>query len=151
MKADISCPVDHIPVNENQVRLNALFVLLLTLAYLLSGYWLIPFLLAVDFFLRGFGYGGYSPVNRLSGWVVRKGSIRDKPIDRAPKQFAAQLGFFFSDILLIAVVVELKIFAYVIAGLLILFAFLESVLSFCAGCHVYSFLKKFFPKLAGGS
>jgi hypothetical protein len=149
MKTEISCPVDHIPVNENQIRLNALFVLLLSLAYLFAGHWVIPFFLAVDFFLRGFGYGGYSPVNLLSGWIVRKASLPNKPIDRAPKQFAAQLGFFFSDILLIAVVVELKVIAYGIAALLILFAFLESALSFCAGCHVYSFLKKFFPRLAG--
>lgn len=148
MKAEIACPVDHIPVNENQVRLNALAVFLLSLAFLFVSHWSIPFFLAVDFYLRGFGFGAYSPINRLSGWVVKIAAIPNKPIDRAPKQFAAQLGFFIADILLIAVVVELKSVSYAIVGLLVLFAFLESALSFCAGCHVYSFLKKFFPGLA---
>src|ERR1700761_6367171 len=125
MKAELSCPVDHIPINENQVRLNALVVFLLSLTFLFVSHWIIPFFLAVDFYLRGFGFGGYSPINRLSGWIVKIASIPNKPIDRAPKQFAAQLGFFISDILLIAVVVELKSISYAIAGLLLLFAFLE--------------------------
>jgi hypothetical protein len=147
MKPAISCPVDHIPVNENQVRITALFVLLLSSSYLLAGHWTIPLFLVIDFFLRGFGYGAYSPLNLLSGFLVKKLGIGHKPIDRAPKLFAAQIGFFLSDILLIAVVMELKTIAYAIAGLLILFSFLESVFSFCAGCHVYSFLKRFFPNM----
>jgi Domain of unknown function (DUF4395) len=145
MKPTIKCPVDHIPVNENQIRFTALFVLLLTCSYLFTGHWAIPLFLVIDFFLRGFGYGAYSPLNLLSAWLVKKLSIPNKPIDRAPKLFAAQIGFFLSDILLIAVVVELKGAAYAIAGLLILFSFLESAFSFCAGCHMYHFLKKFFP------
>jgi hypothetical protein len=147
MKPAISCPVDHIPVNENQVRITALFVLLLSSSYLFAGHWAIPLFLVIDFFLRGFGYGAYSPLNLLSGFLVKKSGIGHKPIDRAPKLFAAQIGFFLSDILLIAVVMELKTIAYAIAGLLILFSFLESVFSFCAGCHVYSFLKRFFPNM----
>jgi hypothetical protein len=149
MKPVLSCPADHIPVNENQVRITALFVLLLSSAYLIAGHWIIPLFLVVDFFLRGFGYGAYSPLNRLSGLLVKKLSIRNKPIDRGPKQFAAQIGFLLSDILLIAGAVELKGAAYCIVAVMILFSFLESALSFCAGCHVYTFLKKFFPEMAG--
>ncbi len=147
MKTANSCPVDHIPVNENQVRITALFVLLLSSSCLLVSHWTIPLFLVIDFYLRGFGYGAYSPLNLLSGWLVKRLSIPNKAIDRAPKLFAAQIGFFLSDILLIAVVVELRTIAYAIAGLLILFSFLESVFSFCAGCHVYSLLKKFFPNM----
>lgn len=147
MKPAISCPVDHISLNENQVRITALFVLLLSISYLVTGHWAIPLFLVIDFFLRGFGYGAYSPLKLSSGWLVKKLSIPNKPINRAPKLFAAQVGFFLSDILLIAVVVELKGIAYAIAGLLILFSFLESAFSFCAGCHVYSFLKRVFPDM----
>jgi len=34
MSDNISCPVDHIPINENRVRLTAMFVLLTGLTYL---------------------------------------------------------------------------------------------------------------------
>jgi len=67
-------------------------------------------------------------------------------VDRAPKLFAARLGFIFSDGLLIAAIFESKGAAYCIDAVLLLFSFLESAVGFCAGCYVYSFLKRFFPR-----
>ena len=145
MESNISCPVGNISVNENRVRLTAFLVLLTSISYLVVGHWLIAFFLGIDFFLRGFGYGAYSPLNIVSGWVVGILAIKDKPIDRAPKVFAAQLGFVITDCLLIANVLGWKSGAIGVDALLIAFSFLESVIAFCAGCHVYSFLKKFFP------
>ena len=149
MEKKISCPVDHIAVNENQVRITAFLVLLLTSSYLIAGHWAILLFLVIDFFFRGFGFGAYSPLNLISGWLVRKLSIKNKPIDRAPKSFAAQVGFLLSDLLLITDAVELKTIALAIAVVLILFSFLESVFAFCAGCHVYTFLKRCCPAMTG--
>ncbi|HMH23337.1 MAG TPA: DUF4395 domain-containing protein [Puia sp.] len=146
MSDNISCPADHILINENRARLTALFVLLAGLTYLLIPHWSIPACLVVDFFLRGFGHGQYSPLNLLSGWLVKILSIKNKPVDRAPKLFAAQLGFIMTDLLLISNVFDLKEGAYTLDAVLILFAFLESALGLCAGCYVYTFIKKISPK-----
>lgn len=143
MPENISCPVSNSTVNENRVRITALFVLVASLLYLLVPSWVIPAVLVIDFFLRGFGGGRYSPFNVASGWIVRRFSIGDKPIDQAPKLFAAQLGFTFADLLLISSVFSLPLGGYVIAIVLVLFSFLESALGFCAGCHVYFFTRKF--------
>lgn len=145
MSANISCPVSDIKINENRVRLNALFVLLLALNYILMPNWAIPAFLVIDFFLRGFGWGRYSPLNSFSGWVIRNLSIANKPIDQAPKLFAAQLGFAFAGLLLIFSVFSVSEAGYAIAATLVLFAFLESALGFCAGCHVYTLTRKFLP------
>jgi hypothetical protein len=145
MTERISCPVSNILVNENRVRITALFVFLSSSSYLLAPYWAIPAFLVIDFFLRGFGWGRYSPFNALSGWIVKKFSIGNKPIDQAPKLFAAQLGFTFSSLLLISAVFSLLQTGYVIASILVLFSFLESALGFCAGCHVYTIIRKIFP------
>jgi hypothetical protein len=145
MTENITCPVSNITVNENRVRIIALLVFLSTLSYLLVPYWPIPALLLIDFFLRGFGWGRFSPFNVLSGWIGKTLAIRSRPIDQAPKQFAAQLGFIFALLFFIAAVFSMTQTTYVIAAVLILFSFLESALGFCAGCHVYTLTRKLFP------
>ena len=141
MPENISCPVSHILINEYRVRITAGFVFLASLFWLLAPFWVIPAFLAIDFFLRASRKGQYSPLNILSGWLVRILSITNKPIDQAPKLFAAQLGFVFSSLLLLSVLFSLPTAAVVIATVLALFAFLESAFGFCAGCHVYSLIK----------
>jgi uncharacterized protein DUF4395 len=144
MSENISCPVSHIMVNENRVRIIALFVFVAGLSYLLTHYWAIPAFLVIDFFLRGVGKGQYSLFNVLSGWIVRKLSLKNRPIDQAPKIFAARLGFIFASLLFLSCVFSLLQVGYVITAVLLLFSFLESALGFCAGCHVYSLIKKIY-------
>ena len=146
MAYNISCPVDHVSISENRVRITAFLVFLTTLTFLLTGYWPVVLLLAIDFFLRGFGYGIYSPLFVLGGWLGKRIVISTRSVDRAPKLFAARLGFIFSDCLLIAAACGVKPMAYGLVGVLLIFSFLESVFGFCAGCVFYSILKRLFPK-----
>jgi hypothetical protein len=143
---DISCPVSFIMVNENRVRITALFVFLASLSYLLAPDWIIPVFLAIDFFLRGSGKGKFSAFNLLSGWIVRLLTIANKPIDQAPKRFAAWTGFALACALFIADVCSLPTAAFVIVTVIALFSFLESAFGFCAGCRVYSLMKRVFPE-----
>ena len=146
MTNDISCPVDHVSISENRVRITAFLVFLTALIFLFTGYWLVALFLALDFYLRGFGYGTYSPLFLLSGWLGKRIVITVKFVDRAPKLFAARLGFIFSDCLLIAAACGVRPMAYGLVFLLLIFSFLESVFGLCAGCVFYSVLKKLFPK-----
>ncbi|MBS1663430.1 MAG: DUF4395 domain-containing protein [Bacteroidetes bacterium] len=145
MSDNISCPVDHIKISANQVRLTALLVLLTAIAYLIVQHWWIGLILTLDFFFRAFGFGAYSPFNLISRRLERLFSLKPRWTDRAPKIFAAQLGFLFADLLVIAGIFELTTVANVLAGTLAFFAFLESALGICVGCHVYTFLKRLFP------
>jgi len=142
MSNNISCPVSSITVNENRVRVTAFFVFITSLTYLVVSEWVIPALLAVDFFLRASGKGKYSPLNLLSGWLVRLLKIANRPIDQAPKRFAAGMGFVLACGLFTADIYALSATAFVLALTLALFSFLESALGFCAGCHVYSLIKR---------
>jgi predicted benzoate:H+ symporter BenE len=63
-------------------------------------------------------------------------------VDRAPKRFAAGVGFLFSLSFLILSLIPYTLAAGVLAGILVLFASLEAFFAFCAGCYVYFFLKK---------
>ena len=69
--------------------------------------------------------------------------IAFKPVDRAPKRFAAFVGVLFSSSILIFSILDYETLALALATILGLFATLEAVIGFCAGCYVYTFLKKF--------
>jgi hypothetical protein len=142
MNNNISCPVDNISVNENKIRITAFFVLLLALVYLLTGGWIFAAFLSVDFALRAFNLGNYSLLGLLSDAVVKQLKIKNKPTDRAPKRFAALLGFFFSCFILAAVLLHLILASQIATGALIVFATLESFAGFCTGCYVYSFIRR---------
>jgi hypothetical protein len=138
----MDCPVDFIKINENKARLTAFFVLVLTLVYLRTGFWLIMAFLMVDFALRTFNLGNYSLLGFISDAVIKQLNIKNKPVDRAPKRFAAGVGLVFTAAILVAFFLGLPFVPMVLAVIMALFAMLESFFGFCAGCYVYDFGRK---------
>ena len=129
--------------NESKVRLIAGFVMLLSVIYILSGYRWIPFFLAVDFSLRAFNFSSFSPLARMSDIIVKTLNLPVKPVYLPPKRFAARIGLVFSITMLLMQLNGIDPFA--VASILAIFAALESLVGFCAGCYVYNFLKRVWP------
>jgi hypothetical protein len=138
----MDCPVDFIKINENKARLTAFFTLVLTLVYLKTGFWLLMAFLLFDFTLRAFNLGKFSPLGFLSDAVIKQLSIKNKPVDRAPKRFAAGLGLVFTAAIIISYFLGLTLVPIILSIVLAFFATLESFLGFCAGCYVYDFGRK---------
>ncbi len=143
---DLICPTDGVQINETKVRLVAGLVLLVTALYLITGWLALPLLLAADFGLRGFDLGKYSPLGNLADQLVKLGRLPYKGTDQAPKRFAARIGLAFG--LLISILQLLGISSLIPAAVLAVFATLESVIGFCAGCLVYTYYVRLFPKAA---
>jgi hypothetical protein len=144
MENDVQCPVDFVAINENKARLTAFFVLTLTTVFLVTGLWIIIALLILDFFLRANNWGKYSWLAILSDVVIRQLKIGNKPTDRAPKKFAAGVGLVFTIGILVLALLQLSTATIMVTAVLLLFAFLESVVGFCAGCYVYSILQSIY-------
>ncbi|MEO6849454.1 MAG: DUF4395 domain-containing protein [Mucilaginibacter sp.] len=140
METDLQCPVDFVLINENKVRLIAFFVLVLTTVFLLTGLWIIIAFLIIDFFLRVNNWGKLSLLGILSDAIIKQLHIKNKPVDRAPKRFAAGMGLIFTSGLLALTLLHLPIASMTVGVVLGFFAFLESIFGFCAGCRVYSIL-----------
>ncbi|SDT09160.1 protein of unknown function [Mucilaginibacter mallensis] len=134
----MNCPIDFVSINENKARLTAFFVLVLSVVYLVTGFWLIIAFLLFDFALRSFNLGKYSVLGFLSDAIIKQLKIKNKPVDRAPKRFAAMVGLGFTVAILISIFFDQTIIAVSLATVLSLFALLEAFFAFCAGCHVYS-------------
>jgi hypothetical protein len=162
--------------NESKIRLTAFFVLALILAYMGTGIVWLPVFLVVDFALRGFNLGAYSPLANISGLLVRWLRMPIKPVYMPPKRFAARIGLAFSIAIVILHIAahplpgpgadmhaaslsttapgsdpniapfsalapklhDTALPALVLSAVLALFAALESLANFCAGCYVYN-------------
>jgi Domain of unknown function (DUF4395) len=122
--------------NESKIRLTAFFVLVLIIVYILTGIGLIPVFLLLDFTLRGFGLGAYSPLAFLAGRIAVALKLPAKPVYMPPKRFAARIGFLFCLAIVVAHYTDLS--TIILSAIIALFAALESLAGFCAGCYVYN-------------
>ncbi|HLP95371.1 MAG TPA: DUF4395 domain-containing protein [Saprospiraceae bacterium] len=139
----VVCPISTERINENVVRLVALLVIAVAVVGWLTVSWLAFLLLAVDFGLRAFSSGFYSPLRQLAQWIARKSSLGIKLTDAAPKKFAAGIGLIFALSISLALTLNWEVIATGLSGILVVCAFLESALGFCVGCVVYSLLNRF--------
>src|SRR5690554_989776 len=87
------CPISDEKVNEQLTRLNAFFTVLFIITGFIFNTVLIPLLLVLYFFARAFGYSKFSLLNIISSGAAHLPQLQKKPTDKAPKQFAARMGF----------------------------------------------------------
>ena len=134
------CPISKDRVNEQITRINAaLGILLIVFGFAFNLPLLFIFLL-IDFFIRAFTKITFSPISYISNSIANTLNLKEKTIDKAPKTFAARLGF-----LIILATTMLYLFnfytaALVVAGIFIFFATLEFALAICIGCILYTYV-----------
>lgn len=138
---DIICPVSLVKADENVARTAAVFTVIVTAAALLTGSYIILFLLAADFALRAFSSGSASIIKILAMQAAGVFNLRNKKmIDAAPKKFAALLGMTFSFLAAIFLLFQLPVTALIIGSILIFCALLEGLFGYCLGCVVYTII-----------
>ncbi|MDR2567194.1 MAG: DUF4395 domain-containing protein [Bifidobacteriaceae bacterium] len=151
MPIDFSCPISGEQRDNTTARIVAGLTFVLAVATVALA-WLVPAwipalvasLLATDFAVRAFAEPKYSPLATLARGLGSAFHAPRKPVDAAPKVFAARLGLGFSVVtavlLWLSPVAPTVPAATVVASILALCAFLESALGFCLGCWVYALL-----------
>ena len=135
----IICPVSEDRVDNNVTRIIALQVLLIAITgSVLNNYWIFLFL-AFDFTTRAFFKGKGSLLKWITQQIVKLLKIAPKPINAAPRKFAAALGLVFSVLIALLIFNGSITSAYILNGMLAICAFMESFLGFCVGCYLYTF------------
>lgn len=97
----IVCPISNEKIDERATRLNALLVILIVIAGFLFDSVIFPVFLTADFFIRAFTRLRFSPLSYLSTQMAFALQLDKKVIDKAPKVFAARLGFIMSVAILV--------------------------------------------------
>lgn len=134
------CPISNEYINEHVTRINALLgILLLVFGFVFNSIIFFAFLTA-DFYTRAFSNAKYSPVSYLSHKMANALNLNKKEIDKAPKMFAARIGFLMSLTITVLMLFQLNNAALFVGGILIFFASLEFALAICMGCIMYTYL-----------
>jgi len=140
---ELSCPVSAERVNENVVRTVAFMVALIAIGCILfSNYWAVLFLI-VDFALRAFTSGKFSPLKFIAIHLAGALKLKPKMTDLAPKKFAATMGFIFCLLITATFIFDFPLTALILTSVMLVFALLESLFAVCVGCYVYSVIQMF--------
>ncbi len=136
----IVCPISEERINEQVTRINAFFgVLLIVAGFVFNSVFFFLFLLA-DFYMRAFTNLKFSPISYFSMRMANALNLNKKSIDKAPKIFAARLGFLMTLTINVLYLLQLKTAAIMVGGILVFFASLEFALAVCMGCIMYTYL-----------
>lgn len=137
---NILCPISDERINEQVTRLNALLTIFtIVTAFVLNSAIFLIFL-AADFYIRAFTKLKYSPISYLSSSLSNALNLPLKKIDKAPKVFAARLGFVMSLLITVLYILNFTVASTVMAGVLVFFASLEFAFAICVGCTVYTYV-----------
>ena len=79
-----------------------------------------------------------SPLAAIARIIADLLKLKPKPIFAAPKKFSAAVGFVVSFVLLVLVLMNYYTAAFIVGGVLIFFAVLESLFKICVGCYLYN-------------
>lgn len=134
------CPVSNEKVNERVTRLNALFAMIFIAAGWVFQSAVFPTVLMADFFIRAFTKSKFSPVSLASSLLVNTLGLEGKPIDKAPKIFAARLGLIMTLAITLLFLFGFPVAATVISAMLLILASLEFFFGICVGCIIYTWM-----------
>lgn len=133
------CPISKDKTNRNVVRITGFLVAATVFSYIVTGNIYIILGLSIDFYVRAFTNLNVSPYSFVAKKIANLLKLKVIFISKAPKIFAARVGFIFT-VAIITLSFNLPIASVIVAFALISFALLESLLNICVGCIVYTYL-----------
>lgn len=129
------------PVNEYAARSVAAMVLLLCVAALVFRTPWLLWPLALGFLARVATGPTLSPFGQLATRVIAPRIGPAKPVPGPPKRFAQAMGAFLSVAAVLAYYLVTPTVSWVLVGLIVVAAFLESVFGICLGCIIFGRLQ----------
>lgn len=129
-------------VNEKAARVVAGLVGGVAGLALLTGWLWLSAVLAVGFALRVAGGPGLDPFGLLASRVIAPRFGRPVLVPGPPKRFAQAVGLVLTLVAIVFLVAGQPVVTAVLLGVLLVFASLEAVVGFCAGCYAFGLLMR---------
>ena len=131
------------PVNEFSARFVAGMVAILTIATILTENQFVAGFLLYGFLARVATGPTLSPIGLLATRVIVPAlGNPTKLVAGPPKRFAQTVGLAFSATAFVMLMLDFVLVFQITLAILVVFALLESLAGFCAGCFVFSYLMK---------
>jgi len=137
-----ACPIAFRQIDGTVIRINALSISLMLLAYLFTSEILIIYILGIDLIIRLFVNKALSPINQTSRLI--KAVIRAKTIntDAGAKRLAAYFALGFSWVVIGLHAFGLFDIAKVVTVIFVACSLMELFFNYCVGCKIYFIYKK---------
>ena len=136
---NLICPISDAQVDRTVVRLTGFITALFIALFIYTNNVVFITVVTVDFFIRAFTPLNYSYISWTACQISRLLHLPKYKINKAPKIFAARVGFLFA--LATHILFYIHPLAAVITGIILMsFALIESLLNFCFGCAVYTYI-----------
>lgn len=129
-------------VNEKAARSVAALVALVAVLALVTGWLWLTAVLAVGFALRVASGPKIDPFGQLATKVIAPRFGPPVLVAGAPKRFAQTVGLVFTLAGTVALALGAPVVTVGLLAVLVVFALLESVVGFCAGCWVFGYLMR---------
>ena len=133
----IICPISNEKIEEASVRITGFLIVILLTTSIWYGTRVLMGLVVLDYFSRAFTNWPAGPITWLAQRLSYLLTRTFKFIDKAPKIFAARVGFLFA-ICGLALSFTAPMASNIVLVTLALFAGLESIFNLCMGCIVYT-------------
>ena len=131
------------PVNEFSARFVTGMVSILTVATILTENEFVAGFLLYGFLARVATGPTLSPMGLLATRVIVPAlGNPTKLVAGPPKRFAQTVGLAFSTTAFVMLILDFILIFQITLAILVIFALLESVVGFCAGCFVFKYLMK---------
>jgi hypothetical protein len=134
------CPISVETIDSRVSRLTVFLNVVLMALFLATSNPVYIFIVAADYFIRAALDLKYSPLRFMAANIVGMFGFEKKPIGLAPKIFASRLGFLCALAASVLAVTGYPTAALVMALLLAVLSFMDSVLNVCVGCLIYHYL-----------
>lgn len=136
----IICPVSSEKIDSNVSRLTVFINVVSLAAFLLTLNPVFGYIVAIDYFIRAFLSGKYSPLRFISLQTIKALRLTEKPINIAQKIFASRLGFLCILASVVLLHLQFILAAYIVGGMLLVLAIADSVFDLCVGCLIYNYI-----------
>lgn len=130
------------PVNEKAARVVAGGVALLTALTLATGWHWLTVLLVLGFLARVLTGPRLSLLGRVASGTIAPRLGEPRLVPGPPKRFAQAIGLVLTSAALVSTAAGATTVTVVLLSVLALFATLEAVLGFCAGCWLFGLLMR---------
>ena len=137
---NIICPISTVKVDRTLSRLTVFINVILMALYLLTGVPYFMILVAIDYGIRAFWQSKYSLIQWAAMGIKKLTGLPEKQVDQAPKLFASRVGLLFAAGSMVLLLFQNPLGSSMVAGVLFVFAILDSVFDFCVGCLTYHYV-----------
>lgn len=135
-------PFPH-PVNETSARVVATGVVIMSVAYAVTGAAWLMIPLTYGFFARVTTGPSFSPLGLIATKVITpRINAKHRFVAGPPKRFAQFIGLVFSASASVLWLLDLGTASRVVAAALAAAAFLEAALALCLGCVMFGFMMR---------